>query len=77
MGEHNNVSLAIEECGGLDKIEELQEHPKDQIYNKAYHIVESFFSEQGREDGIVIAESTSDDKFIFSAPDSASGTFSF
>lgn len=76
VGEHHNVALAIEDCGGLDKIEELQNHPKDQIYNKAYHIVESYFSD-GKEDGTVVPESTSDDKFMFTAPDSASGTFSF
>lgn len=40
-----NVSLAIEECGGLDKIEELQNHPNDQIYSKAFKIVETYFSE--------------------------------
>lgn len=48
VGEHNNVAVVIEECGGLDKIEELQSHPKDQIYNKAYHIVETYFSESVR-----------------------------
>lgn len=40
-----NVSLAIEECGGLDKIEELQNHPNDQIYSKAFKIVDTYFSE--------------------------------
>ena len=37
--------MAIEECGGLDKIEELQNHQSDQVYTKAYRIVEHFFSE--------------------------------
>ena len=45
VGEHHNVALAIEDCGGLDKVEELQNHPKDQIYSKAYHIVETYFSD--------------------------------
>lgn len=45
VGEHINVCIAIEECGGLDKIEELQNHQVDQIYNKAFHIVETYFSE--------------------------------
>lgn len=40
-----NVCLAIEECAGLDKIEELQNHPSDQIYNKAFKIVETYFSD--------------------------------
>jgi hypothetical protein len=45
IGEHMNVCMAIEECGGLDKIEELQNHQSDQVYTKAYRIVETYFSE--------------------------------
>lgn len=45
VGEHINVSITIEECGGLDKIEELQNHQNDQVYSKAYQIVETYFSD--------------------------------
>lgn len=45
VGENVNICLAVEECGGLDKIEELQNHQSDQVYTKAYRIVEHFFSE--------------------------------
>ncbi|XKL68853.1 hypothetical protein PGB90_006622 [Kerria lacca] len=78
VGEHINVSITIEECGGLDKIEELQNHQNDQVYSKAYQIVETYFSDPNREEGVVIPESTTNgDSIMFTAPDSATDKFSF
>ncbi len=44
MGELENVSLHVEECGGLDRIEDLQFHENDEIYLKAHAILKQYFS---------------------------------
>ena len=44
MNELEKVSLHIEECGGLDRIEALQSHDNVEIYHKALAILEQYFS---------------------------------
>ncbi|CAH8288895.1 unnamed protein product [Heterobilharzia americana] len=44
------VTTAIEECGGLDLIEALQEHQNTDIYRLAYDIIERYFNEGMIED---------------------------
>ena len=39
----NAFTLEIEECGGLDKLELLQEHPNDDIYDKTLTVLETYF----------------------------------
>lgn len=36
----------IEECDGMAKIEELQNHENIEIYKLAYDIIEQFFSDE-------------------------------
>ncbi|CAH8873973.1 unnamed protein product [Trichobilharzia szidati] len=43
----DQVTTAIEECGGLDLIESLQEHQNMEIYRLAYDIIERYFNEGG------------------------------
>jgi len=54
----------IEECGGLDKIESLQNHENIEIYRIAYEIIENYFSEENDEDGSLVPE-TGENSFQF------------
>eukprot|EP00475_Leptophrys_vorax_P022209 TRINITY_DN3023_c0_g1_i1.p1 TRINITY_DN3023_c0_g1~~TRINITY_DN3023_c0_g1_i1.p1 ORF type:complete len:314 (-),score=99.72 TRINITY_DN3023_c0_g1_i1:438-1358(-) len=45
-GELNVCSQWIEECGGLDSIEQLQQHESSTIYEKSVHILTRFFGDE-------------------------------
>lgn len=60
-GGQNMYSIQVEECFGLDKIEHLQEHENEEIYHKAYEIIETYFRDDEKEieDANIAPEATS------------------
>lgn len=75
--EYNEYARAIEAVGGLDKIESLQQHSNQEVYEKAVRILEVFFMADDEEeiDGVVPDNSGSQFGFgVTAAPD---GGFNF
>lgn len=56
MGETTKLCIMIEECGGLDKIEKLQEHTNDTVYSSAVEIIEKYFNEEEEDAHDAISE---------------------
>lgn len=52
------VASSIEECGGLDKIEALQNHENEEIYKLAYEIIDQYFSDDVDEDPSLMPQSS-------------------
>lgn len=53
---------------GLDKIEYLQEHENEEIYHKAYEIIETYFREDDKElEDVNIAPGATNEHYAFGA----------
>jgi hypothetical protein len=48
--EDNRVAQVLEEVGGLDVIEDLQDSKSDEVYNHALSILETYFPQEGEEE---------------------------
>lgn len=72
----NGLCDDIERCGGLDKIERLQEHPNEQLYNMAFEIIDTYFNEENEEDPSLMPTSTTG-QFQFSTNNNSTTTTSF
>ena len=76
-GSHNQMSTYVAEADGLNKIEELQQHSNNDIYEKCIKILETFFGVDEEEEMANIAPDMAEggNQFAFSAPmdDGANG----
>ncbi|CAB4010601.1 importin subunit alpha-1-like [Paramuricea clavata] len=59
MNRLDNVTLRIEECGGLDKIENLQQHENEQVFQAAQNVIDKYF--QTEDDDVTVAPQNGDD----------------
>uniref|UniRef100_A0A1A9X113 IBB domain-containing protein n=1 Tax=Glossina brevipalpis TaxID=37001 RepID=A0A1A9X113_9MUSC len=59
----NPYAMAIEECGGLDKIEYLQSHENRDIYQKSFYIIEQYFGNE--EEDSRVAPSVDGNQYAF------------
>lgn len=65
----NRYALFIEECNGMEKIHESQSNANEEIYMKAYNIIEKYFSDEDENAGEI------DD--VAPQTQGANGTFGF
>lgn len=70
MNKREEMELIIEECEGLEKIEELQKHDNEIVYNMALHIIERFFKDEDEEQDLV---PSCGNGFEFQAPENTNG----
>ncbi|KAI9498606.1 armadillo-type protein [Zychaea mexicana] len=81
----NPYALLIEESGGVDHIHALQSHDNDEIYKKAYNIIDKFFSDEDNEEdptvaaagAAMVSEMEGSNQFAFQTMQMPQGGFNF
>jgi importin subunit alpha-1 len=62
----NPFATIIESAGGLDKIEALQQHPNEDVYEKAMHILQTYYEAEGEDENL--APEATQGQYAFGAP---------
>ena len=74
-GAPNACVQQIDECGGVEKLEELQQHENAAVYEKAGRLLDEYFADQGDAvEDVQIAPRATADSFVFGAPGGASAS---
>lgn len=63
-----NLLTMMDEYGGVEMIEKLQEHQHQKVYERAVHMIEKYFGVEDEEDGENIAPSVQGNTFSFGIP---------
>lgn len=76
-GGDNKYAEWVEECGGLEHLDNLQKHENEEIYEKAVKLLKTYFDGEEDED-TTLAPEMSGSQFSFGSKDSMpSGGFTF
>ncbi|XP_055087067.1 importin subunit alpha-8 isoform X1 [Periophthalmus magnuspinnatus] len=65
LGETEKLCLLFEELGGLDRVEALQNHDNEMVYQAAHSLIEKHFSDEDLE---TLAVETTKETFVFQSP---------
>ena len=78
-GTHNDMARHIAEADGLSKIEDLQQHSNNDIYEKCIKILETYFGVDEEEEMPALAPGMEGNPYTFSGGnmDATTPTFDF
>jgi importin subunit alpha-1 len=63
-----NYQMTMDECGGIDHLEELQQHPNNDVFEKASNIILLYFGATDDDEDQNLAPATQDSTFTFGLP---------
>jgi HEAT repeat protein len=76
-GTHNQMATFIAEAEGLSKIEDLQQHSNNDIYEKCVKILETYFGVEEEDEMTDLRPQAEGDAFTFGMGGGATGQFDF